>query len=108
MNRWLSGVSAKNWIAAWNRNEALSRNLSSEAFGGQYLYVAADLATIKMPAYDESDCQVSGSYRASGAITCGSQAQAGPLAPFICDEQQLPERNSGTHGASIQLSIGGA
>jgi hypothetical protein len=25
-------------------------------FGGQYLYVVADLATIKMPTYNESDC----------------------------------------------------
>ena len=29
---------------------------SGHTFGGQYLYVVADLATIKMPTYDESDC----------------------------------------------------
>jgi hypothetical protein len=29
---------------------------SGHTFGGQYLYVVADLATIKVPTYDESDC----------------------------------------------------
>ena len=29
---------------------------SGHTFGGQYLYVVADLTTIEMPTYDESDC----------------------------------------------------